>query len=200
MDIDDPESFLRNLPSTRYYISQELQRAGFHWNHDWNKNYDDDPDDERDAYPEEGAFYKHVHPPGWDGYRVSSVTIQSESGDNPDTASWYVTANNVEGQQVAVYKEHLPLVDAARLAQELAAKLDNGELEVVDNKFYPVNESSYASMKLNEGRHKPGCTCGFCKNMGRFGKKKDDAPKDEPKDEPKTESRARAIVKKLLDA
>ena len=25
---------------------------------------------------------------------------------------------------------------------------------------------------LSEGRHKPGCQCGFCKNMGSFGKKK----------------------------
>ena len=24
---------------------------------------------------------------------------------------------------------------------------------------------------LHEGKHKPGCTCGFCKNKGRFGKK-----------------------------
>lgn len=28
---------------------------------------------------------------------------------------------------------------------------------------------------VNEGKHKPGCQCGFCKNMGKGFKKKDDA-------------------------
>lgn len=55
-----------------------------------------------------------------------------------------------------------------------------------------------AQTKLNEGGHKAGCQCGFCKNKGSLGKKKDDKSKDE---QPKTESRptATSIVKKLLD-
>lgn|SRR5574337_273275 len=45
------------------------------------------------------------------------------------------------------------------------------------------------SMQLDErGRHKAGCTCGFCKNMGSFGKKKDDGEKDK-KPESTDESR-----------
>jgi hypothetical protein len=35
---------------------------------------------------------------------------------------------------------------------------------------------------LNEGGHKKGCPCGFCKNMGSFGKKK--AEKPEADEEP----------------
>ena len=35
-------------------------------------------------------------------------------------------------------------------------------------------------MKINEGKHKPGCKCGFCKNKGTFGKKsKRDSEKEE---------------------
>ena len=30
--------------------------------------------------------------------------------------------------------------------------------------------------KVNEGKHKGGCTCGFCKNKGKFGKKKEGGP------------------------
>lgn len=47
---------------------------------------------------------------------------------------------------------------------------------------------------LNEKGHRAGCTCGFCKNMGRFGKKKDDA---KPEDKKPT---AESIVRKLLDS
>lgn len=36
-----------------------------------------------------------------------------------------------------------------------------------------------------EGGHKAGCACGFCRNKGRFGKKKDE-PKKEPDSEPKS--------------
>lgn len=40
--------------------------------------------------------------------------------------------------------------------------------------------------RVNEGGHKPGCTCGFCKNKGRFGKKKEETPA-ETKDTEETE-------------
>lgn len=48
--------------------------------------------------------------------------------------------------------------------------------------------------KIDEGRHRAGCTCGFCKNKGKFGKKAEDEKPDEKK--PTAES----IVKKLLDS
>ena len=36
-------------------------------------------------------------------------------------------------------------------------------------------------MRINEKRHASGCTCGFCKNLGSFGKKKTDAKLDKKK-------------------
>jgi hypothetical protein len=36
--------------------------------------------------------------------------------------------------------------------------------------------------RVNEGGHKAGCTCGFCKNKGRFGKKKEEEPAGEKED------------------
>ncbi len=45
------------------------------------------------------------------------------------------------------------------------------------------------SKELNErGRHREGCQCGFCKNMGKLGKKKDDG-EDKEKPESTDESR-----------
>lgn len=44
------------------------------------------------------------------------------------------------------------------------------------------------------GRHKAGCGCGFCKNMGSFGKKKDE-PKDEADDDKKPANEARTHIR-----
>lgn len=57
-----------------------------------------------------------------------------------------------------------------------------------------------AKKVITEGGHKAGCTCGFCKNKGSLGKKKDEkADKAEDK-ATKTESRATRIVTKMLDS
>lgn len=46
------------------------------------------------------------------------------------------------------------------------------------------------SKELNErGRHREGCQCGFCKNMGSFGKKKKDDDAGETEKESTDESR-----------
>ena len=52
--------------------------------------------------------------------------------------------------------------------------------------------------KLNEGGHKAGCQCGFCKNKGSFGKKKkEDGEEAKGKDD--KEPTAESIVNKMLD-
>jgi RNA polymerase-binding transcription factor DksA len=43
----------------------------------------------------------------------------------------------------------------------------------------------WAPKKLNESRHKAGCQCGFCKNMGSFGKKKKEVDEGEDEDNQK---------------
>jgi hypothetical protein len=40
-------------------------------------------------------------------------------------------------------------------------------------------------LNVNEGGHKPGCPCGFCKNKGKFGRK----DKDKEEEKPVTEAR-----------
>ena len=37
-----------------------------------------------------------------------------------------------------------------------------------------VVSSMITNKRFNEGGHKAGCQCGFCKNKGKFGKKDDD--------------------------
>ncbi len=55
------------------------------------------------------------------------------------------------------------------------------------------------SMKsLREGRHKAGCQCGFCKNMGSFGKKKTDDKADDKSDDEQKPT-AESIVAGLLE-
>ena len=50
---------------------------------------------------------------------------------------------------------------------------------------------------ITEAGHKAGCTCGFCKNKGKFGKKADDTDASK-KDEKKPT--AESIVSKMLDS
>lgn len=40
-------------------------------------------------------------------------------------------------------------------------------------------------VRLDEGGHKKGCTCGFCKNKGNFGKKKKEDDKEDKKEDKK---------------
>ncbi len=52
---------------------------------------------------------------------------------------------------------------------------------LADQLLNPVNE-----VELEEGRHKPGCECGFCKNMGKGFKKKtgeEEKVSEEPEEE-----------------
>lgn len=63
-----------------------------------------------------------------------------------------------------------------------------------------------AESLIDEGAHKTGCQCGFCKNKGNIqqllGKRKAKAePVEEPAEEPKsTEESASSLVTKLLDS
>lgn len=199
MDPDDPESFLKNLPPERAYIAQVLWRAGFNFDAEWFRDYEDDDSDddfERDPYPEESAWYRRVNIDGHNPYRITNIIIANEAS-NPNKPTCYVACTDIEGRPVANYAERLTFAEAAAKAQELVDKLERRELEVINHRFRPVNESSYRMRKLTEGGHKAGCQCGFCKNKGKFGKKSDDDAKDK-KDDGKKPT-AESIVHKLLD-
>lgn len=60
------------------------------------------------------------------------------------------------------------------------------------------------SNKISEGGHKAGCTCGFCQNKGKFGKKDDakdgmDKGGDKKKKPDGPSITAESIVSKLLE-
>jgi hypothetical protein len=62
-------------------------------------------------------------------------------------------------------------------------------------------KGSTKSESLSEGGHKAGCQCGFCKNKGSFGKKKEgekEGDKEGEKSE-KDESKAQALVRRMLE-
>jgi hypothetical protein len=82
------------------------------------------------------------------------------------------------------------------------AKSQERLLNAVDHGWKPTHNESVDRIKalIAEGRHKPGCQCGFCKNMGSFGKKKKENEEPaEPKepDEPKEMSEGRDDINKL---
>jgi hypothetical protein len=64
------------------------------------------------------------------------------------------------------------------------AKLDESKVKVRKIvkevlKEIKFDKSSGKWMKINESKHKAGCTCGFCKNKGTFGKKNKKEDMDE---------------------
>ncbi len=61
----------------------------------------------------------------------------------------------------------------AKLTESLKAKI------LKEIKF---DEKSGKWVRIDEGKHKAGCQCGFCKNKGTFGKKKDKDDGDEKVD------------------
>jgi len=74
--------------------------------------------------------------------------------------------------------------------QEAKTKLRKMVKDVL--KEIVFNEESGKWVRIDEGGHKKGCTCGFCKNKGAFGKKakdgkKEDKKKDKKKDIEKNE-------------
>lgn len=181
---------MRSLPPPRYYVAQELHREGFRFDADWSKEVEDEEDERREPYPEEGAWYKWVTTDAWGGRQVIVVIVnESENFERP---TCYVAVTDIEGKMIGVYRDRLNFTEAAATARELVVRLERNELEIINGKFYPVNESM---KKLIEGRHKPGCQCGFCKNMGSFGKKK----KDSEKSDDKPEMTAESVVSKLLE-
>jgi hypothetical protein len=100
----------------------------------------------------------------------------------------------------------------ARLAPLASTSVTGKEKEGSDPEGKPKGSTKAEALNivdrlidpLSEGGHKPGCTCGFCKNKGRGFKKKtdtkaEDSPKtdDQAKDSPKTDSET---VEKTFEA
>ena len=82
-----------------------------------------------------------------------------------------------EGQKQGGLNSQGTIANTARL-DESKNKVRKIVKEVL--KEIKFDKGSGKWMKINEGKHKTGCTCGFCKNKGTFGKK---SKKDDEKEE-----------------
>lgn len=71
--------------------------------------------------------------------------------------------------------------DAAFTLQEARTKLRGMVKDAL--KEITFDKKSGKWIRLDEGKHKTGCECGFCKNKGTFGKKKDEDKEDKSKKE-----------------
>lgn len=200
MDIDDPESFISNLPSEATLAKDRLRRAGFRYSPDFlaTPNADDSC----------AAWYKSVDI-DFLGYGPRAyVVLQVELphyviGMTDIEHRWMATYDQVTGNRT----------EAVNKLLELTARLERHELEVRNQQFHTVLETESKRVvnnmsKITEGRHKAGCQCGFCKNMNLLRKNKGGKPdkadkaddKADKDNETKNESlRAAKIVAKLLD-
>lgn len=191
MDIDDPESFVSNLPSERALALELLNKSGF--------NY------------AAGARYCDVATNAFDG---GFVRVRIQSHLSLGDYIYDVTCLDKDSYLICHYMKDSSILKTARAAADLVVKLRNNEVRfrAGDHQLVPVtNESMKTTRDLIEGGHKPGCTCGFCKNKGSFGKKKggksekDCKPGDKDCDEPKKKASdgpkitAEGIVSKMLD-
>lgn len=141
--------------------------------------YDWDDEEDREPYLEEGAWVKEIYTPHSLGHVAVALSRENKDISLP---SCRVDVTDIEGKHIANYVENVTLQDAAYAAVDIANKLAERAAEIVGRRIYmqrPLESMKKVTAKqmFTEGRHKPGCDCGFCRNIGRgFGNKKKDKP------------------------
>lgn len=103
--------------------------------------------------------------------------IQKDAGDEPQA----VTGASTDSDDTLTLKSAAPKgidIDVAEEGYE-----EEEENKSSDGGNNP-NKEEGMGIGLTEGKHKPGCKCGFCMNKGKFGKKKEaEEGKEEEQDE-----------------
>jgi hypothetical protein len=182
VDNDNPEAFLAHLPPTKELHVQELRRNMFNYVQDFFYDNEEESDDVR-MYTEDGAYVRQV-PNSYNG-RDIYVAVRDDH-PNPERRRSEVVLTDLQHRTITTYRHHISFAEAAMSAIALAAKLENGQAEIVGRNRLIVHESM-----ITESKHKADCTCGFCKNKGSFGKKE--------KAEAKPEMTAESVVDTLLE-
>lgn len=67
-------------------------------------------------------------------------------------------------------------------SEDQGEKVSKEAIKETVNALLNGDEEVDVEALLGEGAHKPGCTCGFCQNKGKMGKKKEDEGEAEEKD------------------
>jgi hypothetical protein len=115
-----------------------------------------------------------------DGVSVQALAGSTDDGDAP-------MGDKPEPEEFEVGEEgeeDMSLTGACPKGLDIDVPRDEGEEE--------EEEEDETSHMLKEGKHKAGCQCGFCKNKGSFGKKKeDDKTNVDEKPEKLTETKCR---------
>lgn len=109
----------------------------------------------------------------------------------PDQPPQAITGASTESDTSLKLKAAMPQgidVDVAE-GEDEENHADNPEFQEKDAEQWrkdrsasPEGDDVRKHLGINEGKHKKGCTCGFCKNKNRFGKKSKDGDKDDNKD------------------
>lgn len=93
--------------------------------------------------------------------------IQQDANEAPQNVTGADTDGEEQGEPSMKLQDLTPKQDEPEQGE--------GEVDV------DVAEEEKPESKMNEGKHKSGCTCGFCSNKKRFGKKDKEEDKDDDK-------------------
>lgn len=126
--------------------------------------------------------------------------VQNDAGESPQA----VTGASNDTDDTLKLKTAMPKgvnVDVSDQGNTNDGKDDmDGEESMKDEEDANSSDSDPADkpLGLNEGKHKAGCTCGFCKNKGKFGKKEDVKEEDKKDDLDETFNRHKNLMDKKL--
>ena len=112
----------------------------------------------------------------------SSEPIASINSEDTNISSSPTTGNKNDNSDSLTLKSAMPSgidVDVNE-DEDMDNNSNNPEFQEKDEEQFrisrsnsPEGEEVRKSLNINEGKHKPGCECGFCKNKNKFGKKED---------------------------
>ena len=111
----------------------------------------------------------------------TSADKEAPMGEKPEPEEFEIEKDEEEGE------EDMSLKSAAPKGMDIDVPKEEGEEEEEDEE-----EDEEPTNLVKEGKHKAGCQCGFCKNKGSFGKKKED-----PKDKGETDEKKEKIKESL---
>lgn len=112
--------------------------------------------------------------------------VQHSQGEPPQN----VTGASTDGDTALTLKSAMPKeksvdIDVAQECNTCGCGDPNDKHDNDMNGEETMEDNDKAKQGLNEGKHKAGCTCGFCANKGKMGKKKEDGDDKSDSDDKK---------------
>jgi len=125
--------------------------------------------------------------------QVPNSVVVNKTPQNSTINSDTPIADTEDNTPAETHPLQVQNIKLSTVAQDLTGTTDNaadqmGEKPEPEAETEPENDITVdlsedeKNVNLTEGKHKAGCQCGFCKNKGSFGKKKEEDTDEEKKD------------------